>query len=184
MDLDDVIDKRRSYRALDWIDVTDEMIWTMMGAASLSPSCSNKQPWRFIFVKEEKALERVLDSLSGGNSWARKGSMIIAVATSDTFDCDVNGIRYAQFDTGMATALLLLKATDLGLVTHPMAGFDKEKAKEALGLDDDMDLIALIAVGRKSSDLSGLKDWQKDSEMVRNQRKDLAEMGSIDSYSD
>lgn len=182
MEFDEVVEKRMSYRALREVEITDEMVEEMMKAASLSPSCSNKQPWRFIFVREKKQLKGVYDSLSGGNFWAKWGSMMIAVVTKSDLDCNTNDMHYAHFDTGMATAFLLLKATDLRLVTHPMAGFDKDEAKKALDIPKDWELITLIAVGSKNDDLSGLKDWQKDAEKVRNKRKELQEMGFLESF--
>jgi nitroreductase len=182
MEFDEAVEKRRSYRAISKVVITDDMVWEMMKSASLSPSCSNKQPWRFVFIREEDQIKNVWDSLSGGNFWAKWGSMMIAVVTKNDLDCSTNDMHYANFDTGMATAFLLLKATDLGLATHPMAGFDKDEAKKVLDIPKEWDLITLIAVGSKSDDLSGLKDWQKDAEKIRNKRKELDEMGFLEKF--
>ena len=36
----------------------------------------------------------------------------------------------------------------MGLVAHGMAGFDREKARRELGVPDDYDVEAMIALGR------------------------------------
>jgi nitroreductase len=44
----------------------------------LAPSCFNNQPWRLVFVSEPEVLDKLHETLSGGNAWARAGSLIIA----------------------------------------------------------------------------------------------------------
>jgi hypothetical protein len=44
----------------------------------------------------------------------------------------ISGMGYYLFDTGMATAIMILKATDLGLVAHSIAGYDEETIKRVL----------------------------------------------------
>ena len=79
-------------------------------------------------------LDEMRGALAKGNEWAQKASMIIAVHSKVEDDCLVAGREYFLFDTGMATALLILRAVELGLVAHPIAGFDEERVKEVLGL--------------------------------------------------
>jgi len=54
-------------------------------------------------------------------------------------------LSYALFDTGTAVGLLLTQATQMGLVAHPVAGYDPLKVKELFGLNGVV--ITLIAVG-------------------------------------
>jgi nitroreductase len=51
---------------------------------------------------------------------------------------------------------LLLRATELGLVAHPIAGFDEAKVKEILHIPEQMTLITLLIVGKKSEQTSPL----------------------------
>jgi nitroreductase len=83
----------------------------------------------------------------------------------------VAGREYFLFDTGMSTAFLILRATELGLVVHPMAGFSESKAIEVLGIPEDMTLISLLAVGKKAREINdNLNDKQKESELSRPER--------------
>ena len=167
MDLMDAVRTRRAYRSLVPVEITKEMIEDLARAASLAASCYNKQPWRFDFVTGDK-LEEVKEALAEGNGWAKKSSMIIAVHSTLEDDCVVAGKEYYLFDTGMATAHLILRATELGLVAHPIAGFDGEMVKAALGLGGEEVVITLINVGRRAEEIDpDLSPWQKEAEEER-----------------
>ena len=179
MELNEVIEERKAYRALERVELSDELIKDVAYKASRSASCANKQPWRFVFVKSEEILNQLFEALSSGNYWAKKASMLIAVYSKKEFGCVVGSREYFLFGTGMATAHLMLALVDKGLVAHAMAGFDEAKAKIILNIPDDMTLITLIAVGTKSADLSLLGDKHKESEMTRSSRKPFEEIASI-----
>ena len=132
MELNDVIEKRKAYRAFEPIEITDEFIQDIAYKASRAASCANKQPWRFIFVRDEAALTELHEALGGGNYWAKKASMIVAVFSKSDLDCIIGEREYYLFGTGMATAHLMLAVVDNGLVAHAMAGYDEDLAKKAL----------------------------------------------------
>ncbi len=183
MDVKEAIDKRRAFRSLEKTEIDEKLIRELAKSASLSPSCFNKQPWRFVFVKGRDKLEELYSSLSKGNEWAYYSSMIIAVISEKKLDCIVKSREYYLFDTGMASAFIILRATEIGLVAHPIAGFDEDKAKKILKIPDDMQLIAMIIVGKKSSKLnSELSDYQKKSEKERPERLSFEKFGSIDEF--
>ncbi len=50
MEFDEVVNRRRSRRSLAPLEVSDSLVKDLANVASLAPSCSNKQPWRFVFV--------------------------------------------------------------------------------------------------------------------------------------
>ena len=85
----------------------------------------------------------------------------------------------------MATAILMLRATELGLVAHPIAGYDEIKAKEVLGISDDLQLITLIIVGKHSKrNIAALNDHQQESERTRPARLPLDKFAFKDRYMD
>lgn len=183
MELNKVIESRRSYRALEKIDITEKMIEELVTASSLAPSCYNNQPWKFVFIKDLNKLNQLFEAYSKGNEWCQQASLVIAVISKKDDDCVIGNRSYYQFDTGMATAFLLLKAVDMGLVAHPIAGFNPEKVSKIIELAEGYEIITLIIVGKKSENLKNLtKPWQIESEKSRPERKKLKEYCFIDKF--
>ena len=183
MDVREAIQLRRAYRSLDPVEVTDDLIDDLATSASLAPSCFNNQPWRFVFVRDPAVLGEMHAALSRTNTWVKDASMIIAVFSREDDDCKVRGRIYNNFDTGMATALLILRATELGLVAHPIAGFREKRVKRILGIPEDMQVITLVNVGKHSETLRDtLTEEQKAQEPVRPERLPLEKVAFIDQY--
>ncbi|ACL70344.1 nitroreductase family protein [Halothermothrix orenii] len=162
------IENRRAYRSLDKVDITDDLINQLGRAASLAPSCFNKQPWRYVFVYNKRQLKTLHTSLPDGNAWAKDGSLIIAVVSSKDMDCVVSGREYFLFDVGLSCANLILRATELNLVAHPIAGYDEDKVKKILNIPDEKTVITLIIIGKhRKGDNPNLTDNQKERELKR-----------------
>jgi nitroreductase len=188
VELRKVIAERRAYRALESVEITEAMIREVMDDVRLAPSCFNNQSWRFVFVFESAALAAMKTALNKGNAWAQAASMIVAVASRKDLDCvipakDYQEREYFLFDTGMAAAYLILRLTERGLVAHPIAGYSEQTAKQAIGMPDDMKLITLLIVGRRTEGVSAaLSDSQKTSELTRPPRKPFEEVAFLNAY--
>lgn len=183
MDVGEAIEKRRAYRSFQKHEVTDEQVLLLAQAASLAPSCNNNQPWRFVFVRGKKQLDRLHEALSDGNRWAKDAPMIVAAFSRAEDDCNIGERHYHQFDVGLAVGLMALKATELGLVAHPIAGFSPTKAGEALGIPGEYQVITLIIVGGHSQKIPDyFSENQKLGEKQRPPRKSLEEMAYVDEY--
>lgn len=177
MTLDKLLNTRRSLRTLGSMNVSDELVATLAHAAQRAPSCYNNQPWRFVFVYKQAALDELKSVLANGNAWAKKAPLIIAVYATKKDDCIVKEREYYLFDTGMAVMNMLLKAEELGLVMHPVAGFSQQKAKEILSIPNDATLITLIIAGKKTNTINDeLEDWQKESE------RNASERNAVDTF--
>lgn len=184
MNVTDAIHARRAHRSLKPVEITPRLVEDLATHAGLSASCFNNQPWRFVFVYDKDMLEAMWAALSRGNKWAELASMIVAVFSKPEDDCQIRDRVYHQFDTGMATAFLILRATELGLVAHPIAGFSPKKVKEVLGIPEEYQVITLVNVGKKSDSIHPyLSEEQAEAEMTRPPRKPLAEYAYHNRYS-
>ncbi len=183
MHVKDAIEKRRAYRALAPVEITEDTVRDLAEAAHLAASCFNNQPWRFVFVRERDMLERLFETLPDGNAWARASSMIVAVVSRPDLDCQIMGRDYFLFDTGMATAHLVLRATELGLVAHPIAGYSPKKVRGVLGIPDDMTVITLVIVGKHTDEISdALSEAQAAGEAKRPERHPFDEFAYLETY--
>jgi nitroreductase len=172
MSVKETIEKRRAYRSLETIEITKILIEDLANVARIAPSCGNKQPWRFVFVNDKNQLNNLFSALSEGNKWVEKASMLIGVFSELESDCIIGDRHYYLFDTGMATAFIILRATELGLVAHPIAGFKESLAKELLGIPIEKRLITLVVIGKHSEKINPvLSDSMKLAERQRPPRK-------------
>jgi len=166
LDVIQAINERRAYRSLEPVKITKDLIRDLARSAQLAPSCFNNQPTRFVFVSSSKVLKEMRAALSEGNEWAWATSLIIAVFSKREDDCIIKDREYHQFDCGLAAGFLLLRATELGLVAHPIAGFSPKKTKEILGIPGEYKVITLIIVGKHSKKISPILsekqvEWEK-----------------------
>jgi nitroreductase len=184
--LESIIRSRRAYRALEPRIISQEEIEKIAELVSLAPSCNNNQPWRFIFVQDSRKLQELTACLSRGNQWAKNASLIVAVFSKADLDCQIqNRDPYFTFDTGMATAYLILLLTEIGLVAHPIAGFNLEDSKKVLQIPTNMSLITLIIVGKHTQDIPELlSEKQRISEINQPKRNPLSEFTYFDVYSE
>jgi nitroreductase len=183
MNVKDAIENRRAYRSLEPVEITEEIINFLAESAQLSASCFNNQPWKYIFVYEKEKLQELYETLSSGNEWAKKASMIIAVLGRKEDDCVIHDRVYYQFDIGMATCAMILRATELGLVAHPIAGYSPKKTREILGIPDNIDVITLVIVGKQSDKINpNLSDKQIEAEKQRPERKKIKDFVFYNNY--
>jgi len=72
----------------------------------------------------------------------------VVVVSKKTFDHNGNPSPTHSYDAGAAWENLAMEATARGLVAHGMQGFDYEKARTGLGIPDDYQVEAMIAIGK------------------------------------
>lgn len=171
------IGMRRARRALRSDPIDREILERLALAAHWAPSCGNNQPWRFVMIDESDVLSRVKEHLSRGNYWAATSPAILAVASRTDLDCEIpDGRRYYLFGCGMATMNLMLQATALGLIAHPIAGFKQAPIKQVLGIPNDYTLIALVVLGYPSDDLAALGEKHQAEETSERTRRPLEQI--------
>mgnify|MGYP006306550627 CR=1 FL=1 len=174
MDVKEAIKKRRAYRSFEPFKINKGLIEDLSECIQLSASCFNNQPWKYVFVYKKEMLKNMHEALSKGNDWAKKASIIVAVLGKKEDDCVIYDRVYYRFDIGLATANMVLRATELGLVAHPIAGYSPKKTREILNIPDQLDVIALVIVGKKSEKINKeLSEKQIEAEKNRPKRKEI-----------
>lgn len=183
MDVKEAIETRRAYRALEPVDIPTEIMNELAHAARLSPSCFNQQPWRYVFVHDKETLLKMREAMKQGNEWTHNASLIIVVFSKQEDDCVVGDRIYHQFDTGMATGFLILRATELGLVAHPIAGFSPTAMREIIGVPEEYSVITCVIVGmKKDGTVAEMSETQIEVENERPPRKAMNEFVFFNRY--
>lgn len=148
--IESIFIERWSPRAMSGEAVTPAELNQLFEAARWAPSAFNEQPWRFLYARRDtEHWQKFFDLLVPGNqTWTDKAGALMVVVSSQQFSRNQKSNRVHVFDAGAAWQNLALQGSKLGLVVHGMAGFDLEKAQEALNVPADFAVIAMIAVGR------------------------------------
>lgn len=176
--LHDLLKRRWSPRAFSEQAVGRDQLHVLLEAARWAPSSSNEQPWRFIVATKEEVADydRLLACLMEGNrKWACRAPVLMLSVARMAFEEDGRPNRHAFHDVGLASENLLLQATALGLVAHPMAGFDVERSRAELKIPSGYEPVAMIAVGYPG-ELSVLPEYLQQRELKPRERKPTAEI--------
>jgi nitroreductase len=171
----ELISERWSPRAFADRPVEREKLYSLLEAARWAASAGNQQPWYFLVGTKEHAENhaRLEATLWERNMlWAQYAPVLLLVVAKLY---DRPGKELTSFyDVGMAVGNLVTQAVDLGLVTHQMAGFDAEKAREVLSIPEGYQPLAMIALGYLGTP-DGLPDDLRKRELAPRSRKPLEE---------
>lgn len=163
MQLDEVINNRRSVRKFTDYIATEDELKKILNAARLSPSWCNYQPWKFIVVKDPN-LKRIITP---------REAPIIILACAKTNESGIidgkvttNFKEWFMFDLGIATYGLCLKAFELGLGTVIMGNLNHKLIKEKLEIPNDFVPVVAIPLGKPAEKVAAKPDRKNLSEIV------------------
>ena len=166
--ISEVILNRWSPRAFAEKNVSDEVLNRLFEAARWAPSANNFQPSRYIVAKTPEQLEVFHSFILEGNlAWAHKAPVIALLISENHYGMNA-------FDAGTSWGFLALQATKEGLVTHPMGGINREKAREVLNIPAEYDIQIAIAIGYQG-DASELPERFQEREFPST-RKELSDI--------
>ena len=146
----ELLKKRRSIRQFQNKPVEQEKIDTLVEAMLRSPSSRSLNPWEFVVVTDPRVIGDLSQSKPHGASFMKNAPLAVVVC-ADPAKCDV----WIE-DCSIATLLLHLEATDLGLGScwvqirkreHNADQTAEAYVKNLLGLKDEMVVEAIVAIG-------------------------------------
>jgi nitroreductase len=130
--------------------LTQQEALSILEAGRWAPSANNLQPWRFAFISRDDEMHAELceKGLTGFNqAWAPDASALIVLAVQKTLP-DGKEITGRKYDAGLAASLMVVQAQELGLHTHHIGGIVREEIESLLKLDDNHEVLVVIAVGK------------------------------------
>lgn len=141
---------RWSPRAFSSEPIPEEILMSVFEAARWAASSFNEQPWRFLIARTGADRKTFLEFLAPFNrTWAQAAPVLVLIVTKKTFSHDGTPNRVCEFDAGTCSGYMTLEATLKGLVSHGMAGFDRDKARELLHIPADFEPLAVYAIGKQ-----------------------------------
>jgi nitroreductase len=144
---------RRARRAFDPRPIPPDVESLLWQAVSVSPSHGNSQTTRFLIARSPETRDALVNALSEGNrTWAPRAPLLVGVGAmpahgGPAVNSDGSQRELWGFQAGIAAEHLMAEATDLGLIAHPMAGFDEVAARAAFAAPPELRILVVVAVG-------------------------------------
>lgn len=162
MELFEALFTRRSIRKYTAEPVSPEDVRTMLKAAMLAPSASNRQLWHFVVVDDRATLDRI----AAEHPYAKMAADApLAVVVCGDLDAEKTRGFWVQ-DCAAATQNLMLAARGLNIGSvwcglHPVE--DRiAPVRRILGLPDNIIPLSLVVMGHPAQDFSEADRYQED----------------------
>jgi nitroreductase len=173
MEFYDVINTRRSVRSYKPDEIPDDVLNRVLEAARVAPSGSNRQPWKYVLVKDPD-MRRKIATISGGQPWIADAPIVV-VACGNDINYDRGGYMGDMsflIDAAIGLTHLILAARAEGLGTCWIGLFDNESIKELLDVPPSWNVVAVTPLGYPKEAMWGSPG----------KRKPLGEIVAVDEW--
>ena len=138
----------------------------IVNAGRISPSARNSQPCLYYVIQDEDKVKKIRIELQklGFNTFVNNVSSFIVLALSEemyNFKLEGKKRDFTDIDTGIAVHAMALQATDLGLSTCILGGFDYDGVASLVGIDNSKRIKLVLAVGYSNDDKIPEKDLRR-----------------------
>jgi len=176
MNVYEAIRTRRSVRRYSPQPIPEDTLSRLRDALRLAPSACNFQPWRFIFVTDQR-LRTEFGQVAHQQTFIAQAPVIVVGCGFPDRAYKGMGGRGNSVDIDVAIALdhLTLAAVAEGLGTCWIGAFDEQAVKRLLEIPQEVKVVALTPLGfPESSDLI--------RPVVQNERKTERDVFSVNRF--
>lgn len=167
MDFYEVVRTRRSVRSFRKDPIPEEVLNRVLEAARVAPSGSNRQPWRFILVKDDRLKQKMISACNNQNFVAE--APLIVVACGQRLPLNRGGYMGEMsvlLDVAIAFTHLILAARAEGLGTCWIGAFNNDEIKRLLEVPEGHEVVAATPLGYPSEDVFTEPKNRKDSDEI------------------
>ncbi|MBU3897184.1 MAG: nitroreductase family protein [Nanoarchaeota archaeon] len=151
MNVKNAIKERKSIRKFKEKSISNSLIKEVIDAARKAPSSHNLQPWNFVVVKDKKKiLEFEENDIFIQKEMYKTPVIIVCCVDDNPYSKHSNRkleIAMNFINLSLASAFLVLRATELGLGTCYVAWCNKEKIKKLLNIPKEVIVPYVIVMG-------------------------------------
>lgn len=144
--LKELLEQRRSVRKYLSLSVEPEKLTAVAEAFRLAPSAKNRQQWKLYAVSDPAVKAAIRKASPSGHPMLEEAPVVL-VATGKKTDNMTNSHRADTIDISIAFSYALLQAAELGLGTCWMANYTEPELRSALGLPEDISIVAISPLG-------------------------------------
>ena len=170
MEFSELIHQRYSVRAYKPDPVENAKLEKVLEAARIAPTAANRQPFQLVVI-HTKGREAELRRMYHREWFVQAPIIICAVGlTPQGWVRGADGKNYTEVDVTIALDHLILEAANQGLGTCWIAAFNPDAVRQALGLPEEVEPIALTPLGYPADQPPPKKSRKSLSELVRYER--------------
>lgn len=147
MDFKDVIRTRRSVRSFADRDIPPDVLERVMEAARIAPSGNNRQPWRFVIVRNAPKRKQIADACYDQGFVADAPVVIVCSAEPYPNSYEPWGNNSHLADAVIAMDHLILAARDEGLGTCWVGAVHDNRVKKIVNAPRNVKVLMVIPIG-------------------------------------
>lgn len=149
----ELYDRRKSIREFADRPVEEEKLDRLLTVLNRAQSAANRQPWHFIVVEKEGREE--LDTVFYKEGFKTAPVVIVACAEPGAaWVRKADRVNYAWVDVTIAVTEMIGAATAEGIGACWIAALEPARVKAILGIPEDIDVVAIIALGYPEEELT------------------------------
>ncbi len=153
MTVKELISKRRTIRKFQNKPIYTEQLSTYIEAARLCPSAANLQPLKYISVTSKNIADKVFPTLKWAGylkgEYTPKENERPAAYIIICVDTNISKANY-DMDVGAAVENIILSALEDGIGACWLACIDRDKLREIIGLEENLIISCVVALGYPS----------------------------------
>jgi nitroreductase len=171
MDLYEVIKTRRSIRSYSPDPISEKSLNNVLEAVRISPSGSNRQPWKFILVKNKELKKQLATACNNQEFIAEAPVVVVACGYKiPTNRGEYMGDMGMLVDVAIAFTHMILAARAEGLGTCWIGSFDNNQVKRILQIPDDVNVAAISPLGYPKQEFSESSNRKVMKEIIATDR--------------
>ncbi len=173
MELQDILNKRRSVRKFNDAPISEQTLRAVLDAALTAPSSRNSHSTHFIVVRDRAIIERLALMRDYGSAFVKGAPVFVLVAG------DMSATDLWQVNCSISATILQLACTDAGLAScwvhvegraQKQAEPDGAKAiewvRDVVDIPENLGVLCGIAVGYSDFEPAALPPFDKASKII------------------
>lgn len=159
---------RTSIRSFTDEPLTDSQIETLLRAGMAAPSAVNKQPWKFVVVKNKPLLQQIADSLPNTRLSSAACAIVVCGDMTKTLDGVARDFWIHDCSAATENILLAVHALELGAVWAGIfPNLDRvDKLRGLIDLPETQIPLCVIAIGHPAENPTPKDKWNQENYRV------------------
>jgi len=142
----EVILRRHSVRSYLPEPIDDAVLAQILEAGRQAPSAANRQPWRFVVVRDPERKKALAQACNGQMWLADAGAVVVGLGLPSVSE------RWYRVDVAIAMQNMIIAATAHGLGTCWIGAFDEAKVKDVIEAPEETRAVAITPIGVPKGD--------------------------------